>query len=53
MVASATNDCDRVAIIRCLQDSIAIAKEHEAKPLLVKAETLLSQTLASGEIRQS
>lgn len=53
MVTPATNDSDRVAIIHCLQDSIAIAKEHEAKPLLIKAETLLSQTLASGEIRQS
>jgi len=49
MVTPAMNDSDRTAIIRCLQDSIAIARKHEAKPLLLKAETFLNQTLASAE----
>jgi ATP/maltotriose-dependent transcriptional regulator MalT len=49
MVTPAKNDSGRATIIRCLQASIAIAAETEAKPLLHKAETLLATMLADAE----
>jgi class 3 adenylate cyclase/tetratricopeptide (TPR) repeat protein len=49
MVTPAKNDSGRATIIRCLQASIAIAAETEAKPLLHKAETLLAAMLADAE----
>jgi tetratricopeptide (TPR) repeat protein len=49
MVTPAKNDSGRATIIRCLQASIAIAAESEAKPLLHKAETLLGTMLADPE----
>jgi len=53
MVTPATNEDDRATIIRCLQASIAIATQHDAKPLLLKAETLLSRMLGNGENAES
>lgn len=53
MVTPATNEDDRATIICCLQASIAIATRNEAKPLLLKAETLLSRMLASAEHGES
>jgi tetratricopeptide (TPR) repeat protein len=46
MVTPATTESGKATIIRCLQASIAIAAESEAKPLLLKAETLLASALA-------
>jgi class 3 adenylate cyclase/tetratricopeptide (TPR) repeat protein len=46
MVTPATDDSGRATIIRCLQASIAIAAQNEARPLLLKAETLLARMLA-------
>lgn len=48
MVTPATNEDDRAAIIRCLQASIAIATQNDAKPLRLKAEALLSRMRADG-----
>ncbi len=53
MITPATSEADRAAIIRCLQDCIAIATRSEAKPLLLKAETLLSTMLANPENAES
>jgi class 3 adenylate cyclase/tetratricopeptide (TPR) repeat protein len=53
MVTPATNEADRAAIIRCLQASVAIAAGNGAKPLLLKAETLLSSMLANAETAES
>jgi hypothetical protein len=39
---------DRAALIRCLQASIDIARRSEARPLLLKAETLLSGTMSGA-----
>jgi tetratricopeptide (TPR) repeat protein len=49
MVTPVANEDDRAAIIRCLQASIAIATENEARPLRLKAETLLGQILADPD----
>jgi tetratricopeptide (TPR) repeat protein len=49
MVTPGKNDSGRATIIRCLQASIAIAAETEAKPLLHKAETLLGTMLADAD----
>jgi class 3 adenylate cyclase/tetratricopeptide (TPR) repeat protein len=49
MVTPATNESGKATIIRCLQASIVIATESEAKPLLLKAETLLDKMLADAE----
>jgi tetratricopeptide (TPR) repeat protein len=49
MVTPAKNASGRATIIRCLQASIAIAAQSEAKPLLHKAETLLGRMLADAE----
>jgi tetratricopeptide (TPR) repeat protein len=49
MVTPATTESGKATIIRCLQASIAIAAENEARPLLLKAETLLARTLADPE----
>jgi class 3 adenylate cyclase/tetratricopeptide (TPR) repeat protein len=49
MVTPAKNDSGRATIIRCLQASIAIAAETEAKPLLHKAETLLAMIAEAKE----
>ena len=49
MVTPARNESGKATIIRCLQASIAIAAESEAKPLLLKAETLLASALADPE----
>ena len=49
MVTPATNESGKATIIRCLQASIALATESEAKPLLLKAETLLAKMLADPE----
>jgi len=53
MVRPVTNEDDRAANIRCLQASIAIATSNGAKPLLLKAETLLSRMLAHAENAES
>ena len=53
MVTPATHEDGRAAIIRCLQACIAIATGNDAKPLLLKAETLLSRTLANTENAES
>ncbi|MEY2503333.1 MAG: hypothetical protein QOI07_3670, partial [Verrucomicrobiota bacterium] len=49
MVTPGKNESGRATIIRCLQASIAIAAQSEAKPLLHKAETLLGRMLADAE----
>ena len=49
MVTPANNESGKATIIRCLQASIAIAARNEAKPLLLKAETLLARMLADAE----
>jgi class 3 adenylate cyclase/tetratricopeptide (TPR) repeat protein len=49
MVTPATDESGKATIIRCLQASIALATESEAKPLLLKAETLLAKMLADPE----
>jgi class 3 adenylate cyclase/tetratricopeptide (TPR) repeat protein len=49
MVTPAKNDSGKATIIRCLQASIAIAAQSEAKPLLHKAETLLRRMLTDAE----
>src|SRR5882757_828083 len=49
MVTPANNESGRATIIRCLQASIAIAAQSEAKPLLLKTETLLGGMLADAE----
>jgi tetratricopeptide (TPR) repeat protein len=46
MVTPATTESGKATIIRCLQASIAIAAENEARPLLLKAEALLARALA-------
>jgi tetratricopeptide (TPR) repeat protein len=46
MVTPAKNESGKATIIRCLQASIAIAAQNKARPLLLKAETLLARTLA-------
>lgn len=53
MVTPATNDADRATIIRCLQASIAIATWNGAKPLLLKAETLLRRMTANTDGAES
>jgi tetratricopeptide (TPR) repeat protein len=53
MVTPATTEDGRASIIRCLQATIAIATENEAKPLLLKAETLLGRILANEEDPES
>jgi class 3 adenylate cyclase/tetratricopeptide (TPR) repeat protein len=53
MVTPATNEDGRANIIRCLQASIAIAAENEAKPLLLKAEALLGRILAKADDPES
>jgi class 3 adenylate cyclase/tetratricopeptide (TPR) repeat protein len=52
-VTPATDEDGRAAIIRCLQASIAIATERDAKPLLLRAETLLGRMLANAENPES
>ena len=49
MVTPATNESGKATIIRCLQASIAIAAHNEARPLLLKAQTLLGKMLANAE----
>jgi tetratricopeptide (TPR) repeat protein len=49
MVTPAKNESSRATIIRCLQASIAIAAQSEAKPLRLKAETLLGRMLGDAE----
>jgi class 3 adenylate cyclase/tetratricopeptide (TPR) repeat protein len=49
MVTPVTDEADRAAIIRCLQDCIAIATRSDARPLLLKAETLLTSMLANAD----
>jgi tetratricopeptide (TPR) repeat protein len=49
MVTPATTEDGRASIIRCLRTTIAIATQNEAKPLLLKAETLLGRILANAE----
>ena len=44
-----TNDNERDIVIRCLKASIAIATGSDARPLLVKAQTLLDEMLANSE----
>ena len=46
MVTPATTESGKATIIRCLQASIAIAAENEARPLLLKAEALLAGAFA-------
>ena len=53
MVTPATSEDGRATIIRCLRASIAIATQNDAKPLLLKAETLLSRMLADAEDPES
>jgi len=53
VVTPATNEEGRATIIRCLRASIAIATQNEAKPLLLKAETLLGRMLADAEDAES
>jgi tetratricopeptide (TPR) repeat protein len=53
MVTPATSEDGRASIIRCLRASIAIATQNEAKPLLLKAETLLGRILANAEDPES
>jgi tetratricopeptide (TPR) repeat protein len=48
-VTPPTNEDGKTTIIRCLQACIAIAAQNEAKPLLLKAETLLGKMLADAE----
>ena len=43
----------KATVIRCLQASIAIAAQSEAKLLLLKAETLLGRMLANAEYPDS
>jgi class 3 adenylate cyclase/tetratricopeptide (TPR) repeat protein len=49
MATPATNESGKATVIRCLQASIAIAAQNDAKPLLLKAETLLGRMLANAE----
>ncbi|MEA2943408.1 MAG: hypothetical protein QOD09_3937 [Bradyrhizobium sp.] len=49
MATPAANQSGKATIIRCLQASIAIATQSEAKPLLLKAEMLLGKMLADAE----
>jgi class 3 adenylate cyclase/tetratricopeptide (TPR) repeat protein len=49
MVTPATTESGKATIIRCLQASIAIAAQNEAKPLLLKAETLLGRMLGDAK----
>jgi hypothetical protein len=49
MVTPATNEEGRDKIILCLRACIAIAIQSSAKPLLLKAETLLGRMLANTE----
>lgn len=49
MVTPAVDEDGRVAAVRCLQACIAIATWNDAKPLLLKAETLLSKMLLNAE----
>jgi hypothetical protein len=53
MVMPATNEDDRAAIVASLRASIAIATRSDAKPLLLKAETLLSRMLVKAENAES
>jgi tetratricopeptide (TPR) repeat protein len=53
MVTPVTNEADRATIIRCLQDCIAIATRSDARPLLLKAETLLTSMLANADNSES
>jgi class 3 adenylate cyclase/tetratricopeptide (TPR) repeat protein len=53
MVMPAKNEDDRAAIIASLRASIAIATRSDAKPLLLKAETLLSRMLVKAENAES
>ena len=53
MVRPVTNESDRATVIRCLQASITIASDCGAKPLLLKAEALLSTMLANSENAES
>lgn len=46
-ITPTTNEDGKATIIRCLQAAIAIATESDAKPLLHKAEELLSRMSAS------
>jgi tetratricopeptide (TPR) repeat protein len=46
MVTPATTEAGKATVIRCLQATIAISTESEARPLLLKAEALLAGTLA-------
>jgi class 3 adenylate cyclase/tetratricopeptide (TPR) repeat protein len=50
MVTPATNEDGRATIIRSLQACIAIATRNDAKPLLLKAETLLGRMLMRPEV---
>ena len=49
MVTPAATESGKATIIRCLQASIAIAAESEARPLLLKAEALLARILADPD----
>jgi class 3 adenylate cyclase/tetratricopeptide (TPR) repeat protein len=53
MVTPATNEEGRDKIILCLRACIAIAIQSSAKPLLLKAETLLGRMLANTENAES
>jgi class 3 adenylate cyclase/tetratricopeptide (TPR) repeat protein len=49
MVTPATKESGKATVIGCLQASIAIAAQNEAKLLLLKAETLLGRMLANAD----
>jgi class 3 adenylate cyclase/tetratricopeptide (TPR) repeat protein len=49
IVTPATNESGKATVIRCLQASIAIAARNDAKPLRLKAETLLGRMLANAD----
>jgi len=53
VVTPATDEDGRATIIRCLRAGIAIATQNEARPLLLKAETLLGSMLADAEDAES
>jgi tetratricopeptide (TPR) repeat protein len=53
IITPAANEDDKATIIGCLQASIAIASRSDARPLLLKAETLLSRLLANAEGAES
>ncbi len=49
VVTPAVNESDRATIVSSLKACIAIAARNDAKPLRLKAETLLSRMLGTPE----